>query len=62
MDKGLIFTPDVMQGLECYVNVGFAGGWSSGNNKILNQFCLLLALLLCMLGARFIGAVSFKPK
>ena len=28
-DKGLVFKPDIKKGIECYVNVYFAGGWNS---------------------------------
>ncbi len=31
MDKGLIFKPDSSHGLECFMDVDFAGGWASGD-------------------------------
>ncbi|KAL7464856.1 hypothetical protein ACHAXS_005184 [Conticribra weissflogii] len=33
MDKGLIFSPDISKGLECYVDANFAGGWASGETE-----------------------------
>ena len=31
-DKGLIYKPDTSQGLECYVDADFAGGWKDGDH------------------------------
>ena len=31
-DKGLIYKPDVIRGLECYVDADFAGGWKDGDH------------------------------
>ena len=31
-DKGIIYRPDITQGLECYVDADFAGGWKDGNH------------------------------
>ena len=30
-DKGIIFEPDPELGLECFVDVDFAGGWCQAN-------------------------------
>ena len=30
--RGLIYKPDRSQGLECYVNADFAGGWSQSDS------------------------------
>ena len=31
-DKGMIYRTDITQGLECYVDAYFAGGWKDGNH------------------------------
>ena len=31
-DKGMIYRPDITQGLECYVDADFSGGWKDGNH------------------------------
>ena len=28
----MIYRPDITQGLECYVDADFAGGWKDGNH------------------------------
>ena len=33
-EKGMIYRPDITRGLECYVDVDFAGGWKDGNHDI----------------------------
>ena len=32
-DKGIIFRPDLSKGLECFVDVDFAGGWKDGDHE-----------------------------
>ena len=31
-NKGMIYRPDIKQGLECYVDAYFSGGWKDGNH------------------------------
>ena len=32
-DEGMIYRPDITQGLECYVDDDFAGRWKDGNHE-----------------------------
>ena len=33
-DKGMIYIPDTLRGLECYIDADFAGGRKDGDHKL----------------------------
>ena len=60
--RGIIYDPDTNQGIECYVDAEFAGGWDrkTGNGTIM--IYLDLDIPYFMLGAQYYGKANCKRK
>ena len=50
-DKGMIYRPDIIRGLECYVDADFASGWKEGNHdtpeSVFSRTCFVIMYAGC---------------
>ena len=49
--KGIIYRPDTLRGLECYVDSNFSGGWKDGDHDSPVSVLSHTGFLLCMMDA-----------